>query len=47
MLSSKVIIIYNFEVILNIEAVVLQSFNQIFNMVGTYFSEFLAIPKQN
>jgi hypothetical protein len=41
---------YNLElviiIILNNEAIMLESFTQIFGMAGTYFSEILAIPKK-
>ncbi len=38
---------YNLQlvIILNNEAIMLESFIQIFGMAGTYFSEILAIPK--
>jgi hypothetical protein len=38
---------YNLQLvnILNIEAIMLESFIQIFGMAGTYFSEILAVPK--
>jgi hypothetical protein len=36
-----------FGIILNNEAIVLESFIQIFGMVGTHFSEYLEIPKKN
>jgi hypothetical protein len=35
-----------FNVILNNEVIVLENFNQIFNMASTYFSKSLAIPKK-
>ncbi len=37
--------ILQFDIILNNEVVVLKSFIPIFDMVGMYFSKFLAIPK--
>jgi hypothetical protein len=33
------------EIILNIEAIVVESFIEIFGMACTYFLDFLAIPK--
>jgi hypothetical protein len=36
-----------FEIKLNNEAIVLDSFIQIFSIRGTYFSQFLIIPKTN
>lgn len=36
-----------FEIKLNNEAIVLDSFIQIFSTRGTYFSQFLIIPKTN
>jgi len=36
-----------FSIILKTEAIVLESFIQIFGMAGIHFSEFLAIPKSN
>jgi hypothetical protein len=36
-----------FSIVLETEAIVLETFIQIFGMAGIHFSEFLAIPKGN